>query len=68
METILTDSSYKSAINKIALLSSKLMLSTSEAEELNKLSKMAMAYEYRKYDFTLNNSYQNTVFQQSVIV
>ncbi|WP_025142325.1 hypothetical protein [Pedobacter jeongneungensis] len=59
METILTDADYKLVINRIALLSSKHSLSAIENEELNQLSAMAIAYECRRYDFTISQSYQN---------
>ncbi|TCD12137.1 hypothetical protein EZ449_03730 [Pedobacter frigidisoli] len=68
METILTDANYKLTINRIALLSSMQMLTPNEAEELGKLSKMAMAYEYRKYDFVLSNLLKNQLFQPSIVV
>lgn len=59
METILTDAEYKLVINRIALLAAKNSISTAENEELNQLSAMAIAYEYRRYDFTINPSYQS---------
>jgi len=59
METILNDADYKLVINRIALLSSKYSLTATENEELKQLSAMAIAYECRRYDFTINPSYQN---------
>ncbi|GAA4202481.1 hypothetical protein GCM10022289_17320 [Pedobacter jeongneungensis] len=58
METILTDADYKLVINRIALLSAKNSTGNAENEELKQLSAMAIAYECRRYDFTIQ-PYQN---------
>lgn len=52
MESILTDSEYKQIIRRIASLSS-LSTKNTDFEELKTLSRLAMDYETRRYDFSL---------------
>ncbi|GGI29143.1 hypothetical protein [Pedobacter mendelii] len=67
MESILTDTEYKQIIRRIAALSSMQAYKTSEFEELKNLSRIAMDYEYRRYDFSLrtNGFPQNLSSHQS---
>lgn len=62
MEPILTDLTYKQVINRIALLSAIAFQSNHDCEELNSLSKLAMDYEFSRYDFTLNLSNNDQQF------
>ncbi|MFC4210875.1 hypothetical protein ACFOWA_06770 [Pedobacter lithocola] len=66
MEIIFTETQYKQVVNRIAALSALQNYNNSESEELKHLSKLAMAYEYQKYDFSLkiNGSFQNPSAQQ----
>lgn len=65
METILTDADYKLVINRIAVLSAKYELHTFENEELKQLSAMAIVYECRRYDFTVNPAFYYSTTQQA---
>ncbi|MFC3563228.1 hypothetical protein [Pedobacter jamesrossensis] len=66
MKSIVTDAEYKQIIRRIASLSSLSVYKNSDFEELKSLSRLAMDYETRRYDFSLsyNQTPQNFLAKQ----